>query len=154
MDSFIVHADNMPAYKMPPNRYQTFQIISPRATHFRDATCREVNCVASQRGWRQRIDIKTVDGQKTAYWIRMHSARAYTVERTNTAGVLDFVFAPGQRCFTKHEVPLNRPEIFVTRHGNPFMPLQQTNPQRYRPDQWVEQFAELTDKLATTQKRG
>lgn len=154
MAGFIAIGDNAPHYKMAPDRYKSFQIVSPKSTHFRPATCHEVDCVSFQRGWRQIIDIKTIDGQKTAYWIRMHSQRHFTVERTQTEGVLAFVFPPGQRCFVQHEVRLERPEVFLTRHGNPLMPIHRTEPQQYRPDQWVDQFASLTDKIQTERNKG
>ena len=150
--SFI--AGNQPAYKMTPDSYRSYQIIAPKSTHFRPATCHEVDCVKHQRGWRQIIDIKTVDGQKTAYWIRMHSGRSFTVQRTQTDGVLAFLFPPGQHCFTQHEVRLERPDVFLTRHGNPLMPIQRTNPRQYRPDQWVEQFADDTSRIARLVEKG
>lgn len=130
----------------PVSAYKTFQISRPLGTHFRKATCEEVNCDYWRDGWITRVD----DEERRTY-IRRHSGRKF--EET-APGV--FRFAPGQMCFSAdaHRVPLEREGIYVARagdhRGNP------TGEKRVhtRPADWVEEFAEHQDWLKTLQERG
>lgn len=139
--------------KAPAQFFKTYTIASPVETHYRDASCKEVECQHYLKGWVTALDISTVNGASTANWIRMHSGRAFTY--TQTGLVVKFVFPPGQRCFIQHKVSLQRPEFFIVQggdwRGNPM------SIEEYRhktAENWVEDCALHQDKIATAHQRG
>jgi len=131
---------------LPVTAYRTFQIARPVATHFRKATCGEVNCDAWRHGW-----ITRAQTTEQADYVRRHSGRTFEEIEANT-----FRFDPGQTCFAAdtHRAPLEREGIYVARdgdyRGNP------TGARRVhvRPADWVDEFAEHQDWLKTIQERG
>jgi hypothetical protein len=133
--------------------YQTFQIKSPKATHFRPATCAEVECQAAEHGWRSTIDENTVLGQQQAFYIRKQSGRKFTEER-NELGLTVFTFANGQECFAQHETRVQRPELYFVRggdfRGNPTGERRQ----HQKAEHWVEEFAENQQRIIDAQERG
>ena len=103
---------------------QQFTIAQPLATHFRPAECDEVECSNWQRGW-----VTVLDPAIHAERIRdlKESGRFYREMRSEDAsqflakplpaGLVAFVFPPGQMCFEAHRVPLEREPIFVHAKG-------------------------------------
>lgn len=130
----------------PVRAYQTFSVTAPLATHFRPATCEEIECEAMRNGW-----ITRAQSDEQSEYIRRHSGRTF-VERE--PGV--FVFAPGQICFAaaSHRMRLEREEIYTVRdgdwRGNPTGHIRKHT----RSDLWVEEFAEHQDFIKTIQERG
>lgn len=141
--------------KMPARAMQTFQIAAPTKTHFRPASCEEVECPNYLRGWRMRIDLNTELGQKQAYYIKHHAGRSYKV--TGQAdGVVDLEFAPNQPCFDQHKVRRNDiPELYRVKggdhRGNPLRTLTRTHKS---PETWVEEFQENQDRLKRAKEKG
>lgn len=141
---------------MPVGAYKTYQIVSPVATHWRKATCAEVDCDHYVNGFRTRVDERLELGQKQAHYIRKESGRRFTEDRDD-AGLTVFTFEPGQRCFASdsHKLPLERPELYLTRpgdwRGNPTgeRPYQHT-----KPEFWVEDFSINQDNLKSRMDRG
>lgn len=136
----------------PASAYQTYQIASPLATHYRDATCREVDCERHVKGWNSALDMTREDHAKAATWIRMKSGRAFTV--TEAGPIVTFTFPAGQTCFEKHKVPVGRPELYLVRGGD-----WRGNPRnipvvRHNADTWVDDFANHQDRLKTEHERG
>ncbi len=145
---------NRLAPKMPSGYYKTYSILAPLQSHFRPATCDEVSCRAHMRGWVSPIDERTVDGQKHAYYIRKVAKRRYA-ESKDAGGLTVFEFPPGQQCFRKHVVPLERPELFVVRDGDYRGNPRQTEPVRHsRPEFWVEDWQEHHQKVKSAMERG
>lgn len=139
---------------MPVMAYKSYVIRAPRSTHFRDATCEEVECKANLEGWWTRLDVSTVIGQKQYNYIRLHAGRAYK----QTAGfVTDYVelwFPPGQKCFAEHKVRLDREAFFIVRDGD-----RRGNPTGFkrlhtRPIDWRDDFGEHQQTLADEQQKG
>lgn len=135
--------------------FRTFQVMAPRKTHFRSATCQEVNCPRITLGWASIIDESTGLGQRQADYIRRASGRKFTEERT-PEGLTRFVFAPNQECFDQHYTrDWNRPELYFVRDGD-----WRGNPrgtrarQHSRPEHWVEEFAENQSALADRIEKG
>jgi hypothetical protein len=135
--------------------YKTYQIVAPRATHWRSATCAEIGCRAHERGWKTLADLATVQGQRMTAYIRSMSGRAFTEERTSPT-TITFTFSPGQQCFgsDKHQVPLEKDPIYVVRGGD-----WRGNPRgdrriHTRPADWVDDFATHQGRLADTIERG
>lgn len=136
------------APKAGPEAYKTYQVQQ----HFRPATCAEVHCHRAAHGWRSVMDTSTVDGRNKANWIRMKSGRAFTF--VENGPIVTFTFAAGQRCFEKHQAPVQRmPLLRVVGgdwRGNPRGVATQT----FRPRDWIDNFGEHQLSLLEAQKRG
>lgn len=135
----------------PAHAYQTFQIASPLETHWRPATCAEVDCAQYLNGWRVRVEgLSEADVYAIA-----GSGRRY--DRHDVAeGETWLVFSPGQACFraSEHKLPLGRPELFVVRggdwRGNPIGDVRKHT----RPEDWVDEFANHQDRVARAAQEG
>jgi hypothetical protein len=138
---------------LPPAAMKTYAVVVPRETHFRRATCVEVNCRNYQCGWQTRIDEDTVLGRQQAYYIRRQSGRRF--QEVKAEGLTVFVFEQGQQCFAQHEVPLERDPVFLVRGGDwRGNPLGVPPRVHRRAEDWVEDFAEHQQKLADRIKEG
>lgn len=141
----------------PVGAYQTFSIAAPSKTHWRKATCAEVNCWAHRNGWKTVVDERTQQGMGQAYYIRRESKRRYR-EHRNEVGLTVFEFESGQACFNAdtHRTRIDRPEILIVRpgdwRGNPDGPRAVRH--HRRPTDWVEEFAEHQDYLSRMVQRG
>lgn len=153
-----VHVNRIPP-RMPVQNYRTFEIRSPLATHYRDASCAEADCDQLANGWLTVADESTDVGQRVAETIRAMRGRKDFIEQRgcpehgipNT--ITCFIFRPGQECFRAHKVPLDRPATFIERDGD-----WRGNPTRrrrvLRADQWVDDFATHQEEIADTVRRG
>jgi hypothetical protein len=137
------------APKGPPQGYQTYQAAAPLSTHWRPATCAEVDCAHHARGWATTV----IAGSDDEALIR-RAGRAFTTERVE-GGFLRFTFHAGQPCFAvhRHRVPLERDPLFVVRGGdwraNTGLIRRHT-----RGADWVDDFATHQDQLITRLGRG
>jgi hypothetical protein len=138
---------------MPAGSYKTYQLAAPRSTHFRPATCADVDCEAYLFGWRTAVDVATDLGRRQADYIRRAAKRAYTEDRVD--GLTVFIFEPGQQCFAEHQVRLERPPLFIVRGGD-FRGDPRGEQPRYhsRPEFWVEDFATHQAGLAEQLEKG
>jgi hypothetical protein len=137
---------NRPEPNLAPHEYKTYRLSAPLATHFRDATCQEVDCGAYANGWRTTVDVSTDLGRKQANYIRLLSARAFTVVETGT--LVEFTFPAGQTCFAQHKVPLERDVTYRVVGGD-----HRGNPRRESfthtsPGSWVDDFATHTERIS------
>lgn len=133
---------------------KTYGLIAPSSTHFRDATCDEVNCPNLERGWQTFVDESTDLGQRQAHAIRSLLGRHFT-EEPGVAGGTVFTFPPGQQCFEQHKVPLEREPLYVVRGGDwRGNPRRTPTRQHIRAEHWVEDFAEHQDGVARIRERG
>lgn len=132
--------------------YKTYEVVSPLSTHFRQATCAEVDCPHYLNGWRVRVEALTPD--------LLHAARSSGrkhVEQSVTEGETWLVFEAGQPCFkaNQHRTLVGRPPLYVVRDGD-----WRGNPRgtkarlHQRSDNWVEDFAEHQQKLADEIEKG
>lgn len=139
---------------MPAQNYKTYFIAAPLKTHWRQASCEEANCEQFKGGWFIPLDERTQMGQKHAYTIRRLAGRQFT-EYKDSAGVTIFTFPPGQQCFEKHMVRVDRPEIMGIKggdfRGNPRGTQTRIHS---KPEHWVEDFALHQDELSTEIERG
>ena len=140
--------------KLPAERFQTFQVVSPVSTHTRPATCEEVECGMYLHGWRMKVDLQTELGQRQAYYIKHSSGRSYKVLGQQD-GLVELEFAANQPCFQEHRTSIGRPEIFRVKggdsRGNPLRTPVRTHK---RPEYWLEEFQENQDRLKTQIERG
>ena len=132
--------------------YKSYEFAMPVVTHTRPATCEQVDCPTQASGWITPVDESTPLGQKQAHYIRRLSGRIHT-EGPRDVFTL-FTFPPGEECFDSHTIPLDRPAFFSVRGGD-----WRGNPTRERRTHhtaanWVEDFAEHQDRLATRISRG
>jgi hypothetical protein len=134
-----------------PEAYKTYQIVAPRSTHYRPATCREVECDGYRNGFRTIVPADSLQAQ----YIRAKSGRAF-VEQPGGPGLAEFSFAPGQQCFraSEHRIALDREPFYVVRdgdyRGNPFG----TRPLQRRAVDWVDDFATHQQNVADARQRG
>lgn len=140
--------------RMPAGMLKTYEISAPKSTHFRDATCAEVDCEYQREGWQSVIDESTELGRAQAHYIRNKSGRRFTEDRNHAPGVTVFRFEAGQTCFNQHEKRLDRPELYIVRGGD-----HRGNPvgdhrQHASAGDWVDDFANHQDKLATELNKG
>lgn len=144
-----------PRIPLGPQNYQTYGIARPIDTHFRPATCAEINCPNHTYGWKTLIDEATDLGQRQAYYIRKQSGRGFTEYREGAITV--FVFDAGQRCFNSddHKVALEREPIYLVKGGD-----SRGNPRGIAPrihtrgDDWVDDFANHQLKLVDQLNKG
>lgn len=142
--------------RMRPDEMQTYSISSPRSTHFRPATCAEVECLAYTHGWVTTVDEATDLGQAQAYHIRKVSGRKYAEVRL-PSGLTEFTFEAGQVCFAQeqHVLPVGRPEIYTVTGGDWRGNPRGTPTRRHvRAEDWAEDFALHQDKLNDTLRKG
>ena len=114
---------------------QTYRASAPSASHFRAATCKEVDCSQYLAGWKTVLPL----GHEHVDWIR-HESRLRFIE-SQDADLITFTFAPGQSCFRRneHRISLDRPHIFTVNNGRGFS--------RREPAQWVDDMGEQLNKL-------
>ena len=140
---------------LPAADYKTYQILSPLSTHYRTGSCAEAQCGPYLNGWRTVVDEGTDLGRRQAHYVRLESGRGYS-EARGEDGLTVFTFEAGQSCFaTPHQIPLDRPEIYVVRDGDWRGNPRGTEPRVHsRPADWVDDFATHQDRLKTAIERG
>lgn len=138
--------------QMPAAAYKTYSIAAPLSTHYRPATCQEVDCPRYLNGWRVHVEQVGPELTHTA----KNSGRRYQELRV-AEGQTYLVFEAGQPCFqaSEHRMRIDRPELYIVRDGD-----WRGNPrgtqarQHARPEHWVEDFAEHQQGLADTAQKG
>lgn len=135
---------------LPAHTYQTFAIKAPVSTHFRAASCAEMDCPNYLGGWRVHVEALTPDLVHAA----RNSGRKY-VEQHVAEGHTYLVFEAGQPCFraSQHRTRIDRPELYVVRNGDHRQSFGETR-QHSTPEHWVEEFAENQDRLIGAKQRG
>lgn len=136
----------------PAHQRRTYQIDQPLQTHYRLATCQEVDCRDYANGWVNGFDLTDPEKAAAARWVRDHSGRKFTAQLTDGKVVL--TFPAGQTCFKTHRVPLDRPPIMIVRGGD-----HRGNPRRERivhtsAESFVDQWATDLDRVNTARERG
>lgn len=103
----------MPA--APVGAYQTYQILAPVSTHFRPATCAEVDCPDYLNGWRVRLEALTPEVAQTARTTGRRYRELHVQE-----GETWLVFEAGQPCFraSTHRKSLEREPMWRVKGGD------------------------------------
>jgi hypothetical protein len=123
----------------------------PLSTHFRKATCAEVDCPQYTNGWKIRVEQLPPE--------LLHAART-SGRRYRELHVSEdetyLIFEAGQACFQEstHRKRLDREEIFLRRDGD-----SRGNPTGNRvihtsPGAWADDFGEHQNKLSDAAERG
>jgi hypothetical protein len=136
--------------QMPTANYKTYTIARPTTTHWRPATCLEVDCQHYKHGWATTV----MKGSEDEALIRTLGKRFLETNEPN--GFVRLVFYPEQPCFraSAHRVPVEREPLYVVRGGD-----WRGNPRgekrvHTRGADWVDDFATHQDKLATRLAQG
>ena len=141
---------------MDADAYKTYGMSMPLTTHWRKATCEEIECEAQRNGWVSTFDLSTELGRKQFAYCQADKSRSYSMQRPS-ADLVKLVYKPGNECFRRsdHRLPLERPARFVVAGGD-----WRGNPRRtparvhVRAEDWVEDFSEHQDALASAIERG
>lgn len=139
-----------------PEHYKTFSMDAPFASHWRRATCEEYECEDFLHGFVMTIDLTTELGRKQFHHLtKVDKDRRYHMQRV-AQWTVKLIYGPGNPCFKRgdHRVPLDRPPFYLVSEGD-----WRGNPRggRYRhrrPEDWIDQFANHQDQIATTLQRG
>lgn len=99
---------------LPPGAYQTYEISAPRETHYRKATCEEVDCEHWRNGWTTTV---IADSPEEAALKK--SGRKWS-ERLRVPDGVCYVFPAGTKCFRSfmHVQSLERPPLLVVQGGD------------------------------------
>lgn len=133
-----------------PNAFKTYSIHQPLSTHFRPATCAEVDCPYYLHGWKVRkehCDEQMLHAIATC-------GRRYR-ELAIRPGETYLEFEPGQPCLktSEHRARVERPELYVIRDGDA-----RANPTGRRDfvsaTAWSDDFGEHQERLAAEQQKG
>jgi hypothetical protein len=140
---------------MPPQMYKTHTLAQPLRTHWRRATCAEVDCPRYLNGWKSVLDMTGQDGQNAAAWIRSMSGLHFTESATGPSE-LTFLFPAGQMCARadRHRLPLGRDPLMLVRGGD-----HRGNPSGLkhlfgRAEDWRDDLGEHLDVLREQKQRG
>lgn len=141
----------------PVQAYLTYGWSMPQPTHWVPASCEDIDCDAWRMGWVTSVDLSTELGQRQYHYITHDKTRSYTETRTGGT-IVDFTFPPGTPCFVNrptgdgHQRPVGKPPVFYRRDGD-----WRGGQNRYihtRPEDWVDDFATHTDRLAAEIQKG
>lgn len=138
--------------RVGPEAYKTYQVAAPLSTHWRKATCAEVDCEQHEHGWRVRVEglpPEMLHAAKT-------SGRRWREEQI-AEGETWLLFEAGQACFkaSEHRIRVDRPELFLVKggdfRGNPHgIPTRQHANGR----DWVDDFGEHQQRVADQREKG
>lgn len=133
-----------PAPKLPPNFYKTYRIASPITTHYRPATCAEIDCKAYKEGWTyKKSDLEKAN---LLYTVTHAGKRFHEAQLADDAETY-LVFEPGQVCFQArtHRISLDRPQFFFAGRGD-YRTFSHRNALQFDdPADWVDSFANHQD---------
>lgn len=147
--------DYGPEPALPVGAFQSYEIRSPAATHWRAASCAEIDCPHHLSGWQTTVDERTELGAKQAYYIRKLSGLGF-LEVRREDGLTRFEFEAGQRCFSSgddtHRVQV-RPENYLVRGGDWRGNLGLIRRHSGARD-WVDDFGEHQQNIADRIEKG
>jgi hypothetical protein len=139
---------------MPVQAYKTYGMSMPFKTHWRSATCDEVDCEAWRKGWVSTFDLGTELGRRQHDYCKADRGRSFSMQRA-TLTLVKFVYPPGNRCFRSdtHRLPLGRPaRLFVA--GGDWRGFTSAPRAHVRAQDWVEDFAGHQDRLSAAIEKG
>jgi len=142
----------IPPLKMAPQNYLTFAIRQPMQTHYRLATCAEVECGAYLGGWQLRVESLTPE----LLHVARNSGKRFK-ELEVTEGEHYIVYEPGQPCFNamKHRISLERPAFFYAGRGHWSRMFSTRTAQQFKkPEHWAEGMAAHLDRIRIEIQKG
>lgn len=152
MTQFLDGANRIPP-QLPVTAMKTYRVAAPLSTHWRPASCAEVQCQAHHFGWVTTLDPSDDLGKRQIGYIMRESGRRFAYELTES-GLVQFTFEAGQDCFRQHQLPRERDPIYLVRdgdfRGNPTGRVRKHT----SPDDWVDDFATHQQNLADRAEQG
>jgi hypothetical protein len=152
---------NRIAPAMGPEGYKTYEMDMPLGTHWRPVSCEDYECDDFMHGFVLTVDTSTDLGKKQFHFVTHDKTRKMSMQRVGEY-VFKFLYGPGNKCFKnvegdprRHKLPIGRPPFFLVSggdwRGNPRGTPTMTH---RRPEDWIDDFANHQDKLATAFQRG
>lgn len=107
---------------IPAHKMTSFEIAAPVATHWRKATCAEVDCPDYRLGW--TIPLSSTKPSD----IDLFKAKGFRFVSVDSAQGPVLLFEAGQPCFRAsiHRTRLDREELFLQRPGDWRVSLQES----------------------------
>jgi hypothetical protein len=138
-----------------PEAYKSYAMRAPISTHWRQASCEEVDCESFLQGFVTTVDLTTELGQRQYDYLSHDKERSYHMQRVSET-LVKFVYGPGNRCFSsnKHRTAIGRPPRLLVVGGD-----WRGNPRREKRvhrniDDWVDDARNHQDKIARIIQRG
>lgn len=82
-----------------PNDITTFKAKHVRGA-VRQISCTEAKCQNKENGW--MVVLSTPAQQDAIDWVKAGNTGRHFKEKIEQAGLVTFIFSPGQDCFNKH----------------------------------------------------
>jgi hypothetical protein len=152
---------NRPTPLMGVGSYKTYSLVAPRATHHRRVSCEVYGCEPFLKGF---ATTALPDSEEEATIRQACAGEIDGIRRPLPAftvtpdGFHRYAFPPGTPCFraVAHTVHNDRPPIPIVRPGDHRGDPTGGDGRRIHAstDDWVEDFAEHQDRLATAAKEG
>lgn len=147
-----------PLNRCPVSAVKTYSIEQPISTHFRKATCQEVNCTNFTKGFKVHVEKVLAMPNGVNILAMIKGSGKKFVELAVAPGQTWLEFEAGQSCFDgdsgRHVTSLERPALFVVRggdwRGNP-RGEQRTHASGY---DWADDMQNHRDKLLSAVERG
>ncbi|UVS81847.1 hypothetical protein [Actinokineospora sp. UTMC 2448] len=130
--------------RLPAHLVRQHSYLAPPDTHFRQASCEEVDCPAWREGFVVDLDETRDPGMGQAQYLRANRRQRAFAEEVLADGRTRFRFPPGQRCLrsSRHRVRIeDRLGLFVVRNGG-------GEPRLLKPEQWRDDLGEALDDHA------
>lgn len=133
---------------IPRQLRQTFRAVRPIKTHFRVATCKEVNCPRFLGGFQSIVPNGSAQASYMRDDLQMsgHFCNRPHQERIHSDGMVAFDFPPGTECFTEHKTLVGRDDLFMIETV--------TARRRVQPNQWQDEINANAYSINKAQKEG
>lgn len=149
------HGEQRIPPQLPVHVMTSYELHQPFETHYRIASCQEVDCADFHNGWQLGYDLSEevkVEAANTLAIIARKRGMIFSYQTLGT--VVTFTFQAGQECFKTHRISLERDPFAIKRSGD-----WRGNPRgesytHTNLDNWVEDFQLHQDKLATRLEQG
>ena len=142
--------------KVAPENYKTYFWSRPLSTHWRPATCEEVQCEDFMNGFMFTCDISTDLGRRQYEYLTHDRERTYTIDEDGPY-LRNFIYGPGNRGFAgdrhAHRLPVGREPLLSVRAGDWRKYLAPPVHHKYV-DDWVEDFSENQEAIQKVIQRG
>lgn len=157
MDNFTPSKPNRITPAVGPEHYRSYTISMPLSSHWRLATCEEVDCLQYLQGFVQLVDVSTDLGlRQYEYLAKKDKDRSPIIHRVNMYD-FRFVYRPGTPCMRRgdHRLPIGREPLYLVQGGDwRGNPLQIPVRRHKKVDFWVEDFALNQIRISEVQKKG
>jgi hypothetical protein len=141
--------------KLPAASMKTYELRQPLATHFVEVSCAQANCARRENGFIIGFDL-TVPAKVAAAneLAAIANRRGMKWSYEVVGSTVQFTFAKGQDCFETHRRALEREPLYIVRNGD-----FRGNPRKERKvhtsgENFVDDFANHQDRLATRLEQG